>query len=1108
MEQEKPTGVQETREEKAEHEREAERQESLAEFKRAFAEEMEASVTSFKAEDDEVGRIEVSAHLSDPSYAEEVKGELHLAQALEDLDRKADSLKEEFAVAPERELGEKDIAGAKLFCEGERKMAEAQKEMAALMEKKEEAEGNEGFALREKMLRVKMLEARGDMLQGKGDLSDEDIERAKEAIAKREAEAAAPKGAQEKNPFDEIGESMLRSFDKLDAVVRSTGYSFEQLHDFEYSEDPKEKEAVARVEELVASDENFTRFDGIVRQHPNEFLSLASQAKIPYMVKEMASEALECRGADAEKVFGIIDSGTLSEKQTGDLLDDVRIKLEKDRQEALMRLPVEEVLAEWDREMPSGWGWQGSRETEGAFAEKLGEHLDALSKDHRDAEIGALREKLDDMARRGYTPSFAGACPGWLRDLHLDADEKMSLLTHAMPLDSFRHHFHYGRKYVPLHVVPEGLLPDEKENIYRGIFFKRNLSYADVEEYARMTGLGVEDAVSKATQSSGLIAEQMLGMSGIQEHKEFFIENALGKVPDATFFSKMLQEGAQFSELLAMPEARAKALAGFKRHLGVINVDTISRAFKAMPFLREGFDESDSPYDIALGVFMKDVQAMGGARAERLGQVENIKESFWVKEAREKLPEAIAETAERFEGKYGNKGRDLVALAVAAYGSKNPENFAAKMRSMEQVLDKYDSENIPEGAKVSMGIEYEVTRSMAEAYGAEGAMGYKQAIQTVSESANIGKGYDAVHEIATKPTYNPYMLMAEVKLLQDAGFLDFNFQKYPGAPRGYHMSLVGDGGLRIDGGMHFLNNALMMGQLTGITAGDEVMTTKGVYEKGFEHFSNANQKGVRCEMKGMGADSVEQFERAVLTAHHAGIAMQLANKYLHDPMMLHEADKGPGEFEAVLGSSSAGLLAPFGSDQERDIVYAWEKLKYDMVAAVNQHNASFSDSEFRGFVLKEDGSYVDTGEHIDLARNKKLVDEAMLESGVLNTVVHINPQDLFASQKPELVNALTRTNNIFLKPPQLGDKSSVNAKAVLDTMKQEGYGEAADGTARESIFDRKGEMRDGYYCVQGASEEMIVHKAQILLNRFNAEVEKCLAQKGVKREAAEQTIAA
>ncbi len=472
-------------------------------------------------------------------------------------------------------------------------------------------------------------------------------------------------------------------------------------------------------------------------------------------------------------------------------------------------------------------------------------------------------------------------------------------------------------------------------------------------------------------------------------------------------------------------------------------------------------------------------------------KINNIEESFRVLDDRENLPEQIRKNLEDFEYYYGNKGKHLIALAIVAYGVENPESFSNKMKVIEDVLNKYNPVDIPEGAHVSMGIEYEVTGSIEKTYENESLLGYKSDIELVSRSANIGKGTGGIHEIATKPTYNPYLLLAEMKLLQEAGFLDLNFEKYPQAPRGYHLSLGGEEGLVLDENASFLNNLMTMTQLTGVMAGKEVRSTKQIHTKQLEMFEGEEQKGARVEMKGMACDSVEQFEKAILTAHHAGIAIQLCNKYMPGTVHLGDVPDSSEKFEEMLKSTGT-LAMQFESEKERDIVYEWNKLKKSIAEAIGQHNKSFVDSEFNGFTFDKDENYIDTGEHIDVMRNRKLVDEDVLKSQEFQDGIHLNIQDMYEQQNPNFVNALVRTNDIFLKGPQGGENSSINAKSVLDTQKAENYGGILDGDARQSIFDNGGELRNGYYYIQGASEEMISHKSQILLNHFNNQMEKLL----------------
>lgn len=529
------------------------------------------------------------------------------------------------------------------------------------------------------------------------------------------------------------------------------------------------------------------------------------------------------------------------------------------------------------------------------------------------------------------------------------------------------------------------------------------------------------------------------------------------------------------------------------------------KLIEKFPFLKKGFAENDSSLDMVLEKITGLIEKSRMENKEiKLLRLKNIKESFWL-DNKEKLPEQIAELHQRIKDKYGKKGETLLSLAITAHGLGNPELLVSKIASMEKVLDKYNPETIPAGSHVSMGIEYEVMWSISEEYLHESVLGYKKDINLISEASNIGRGNDGIHEIALKPTYNPYMLLAEVKLLQEADLLDLNFEKYSRAARGYHLSLVGDAGLSPDENMFFLHNILTMTQLAGAVAGNEIHSTKGVHSKSFERFSNIPQLGQRCELKGMACDTVEQFEKAVVTAHHAGIAIQLSNKYIPDIKMATAIGSSPEEFEHI--AEMTGILqAPFKSDQERDILFAWMKLKNDTIDAIEQHNDSFVDTEFNGFLLDNEGNYTDTGEHIDIMRNKGLVDPDILRSPQFKESLKISGIDLFSQQTPEFVNALINTNNIFLKPPQGEENSSINVRAMLDVVKEENYGDIQDGKPTESIFEKGGQFREGYYVVQGASEEMITHKSQIALNHFNNQIELLLQKPGVRREISQDSL--
>ncbi len=605
------------------------------------------------------------------------------------------------------------------------------------------------------------------------------------------------------------------------------------------------------------------------------------------------------------------------------------------------------------------------------------------------------------------------------------------------------------------------------------------------------------------TKNDNEFLAEKVGLTQEEYKKAIYDAIPIAASRDSRSFVTFLQINEIGEDAIEVKEFQDKILETFQDEIEKSRIYEALNLSKNFPFLKDHVPGNLTIHDLIFQRIRN--RDLGENKEVKEKSLKNIQESFWVSEKREKLPLEIKETLNKFENQYGTKGKDLIALAISAYGTENPENFKQKMEKIEEVLNKYDPDTIPDGAKVSMGIEYEVTNSVAEEYQKGSLLGYKTDIEYISESANIGKGTGGIHEIATRPNYNPYMIMAEIKLMQDAGLLDLNFERYTKAPRGYHLSLGGDTGLQVDSDMFFLHNTMTMSQLTGINAGKEVRLAKGIHEKGLHDFSNVKQGGIRCEIKGMATDSVEQFEKSIITAHHAGIAIQLSNKYLSGITQLGQVPNTAQDFEKMLKDTNS-LSTDFESDQDRDIVYEWFKLKRSTVDAVGEHNKSFVDSEFNGSFVNKDGEYIDHTDYINVVQNRKRIDQTELKSQEFKDKLKINIIDLFESQKLQFVNTLAKINDVFLKPPAGDFNSPVNAGAVLNTMKKENYGGIVDGKPQESIFERGGEFRDGYYYVQGASEEMITHKAQILLNHFNKNMEKLLQNKGVKRNVNQEEL--
>ena len=108
---------------------------------------------------------------------------------------------------------------------------------------------------------------------------------------------------------------------------------------------------------------------------------------------------------------------------------------------------------------------------------------------------------------------------------------------------------------------------------------------------------------------------------------------------------------------------------------------------------------------------------------------------------------------------------------------------------------------------------------------------------------------------------------------------------------------------------------------------------------------------------------------------------------------------------------------------------------------------------------------------------------------------------MFSSFSTELADSFTKINNLYLKPAvtkiEDGEKKNsggdqANALAMLavtkldnETLERRDEPSYLNGT----VFDTYGELREGYYNVQGASERMFTHAAQRALLTFNKKME-------------------
>lgn len=478
-----------------------------------------------------------------------------------------------------------------------------------------------------------------------------------------------------------------------------------------------------------------------------------------------------------------------------------------------------------------------------------------------------------------------------------------------------------------------------------------------------------------------------------------------------------------------------------------------------------------------------------------------------------------------FINKYqlGAKGKTILILCAtneyrdASSMDQLIENTITELIKYEKILDQYDRREIPLDVRASIGMEYEITESTAKGYAERSTnRSLKTDISRLSGYSGTGSGADAVHEIATQPTDNPAALLLEMQLYQELDYIDFNFNgpQYEKGAHGYHLSIGGAHGIEVGWSANLLQNALIMANWGGVNTGSEVdMLSKGrgvnIRQRRSTDLNNVtmfDNATPSVELRCLSIDKKEPFERAVLASHDAAIAIQAVDKYTNiTPEFLETMkDKFPSSlsgFEALLQSS--GMMKETPSEtQTMAIIYAWCHMSIKIMNAIEDHNNDFINDELHGY-LNEDDQVVEVedfgGEH-----NKKRFDfvardvNEPLEEYVEKTKVP--PEKIFEPVTPDLANAMTRVNNLYLKPSAERGGDTVNAMAMLSVTKLDNQTlEETDGKiAEKSIFERAGKRREGYYSLQGGSEKMIVHSVQRAILDFQKEMSTILTQESRK----------
>ncbi len=442
--------------------------------------------------------------------------------------------------------------------------------------------------------------------------------------------------------------------------------------------------------------------------------------------------------------------------------------------------------------------------------------------------------------------------------------------------------------------------------------------------------------------------------------------------------------------------------------------------------------------------------------------------------------------------------------------------------SYREVLDRYS--NIPDGIRTSIWMEYEVTQSI----GADSFIGsnnkkyiweyrkrtnsnYKNDIDILSEYSWIWKWNDEIHEIATKPTDNVYLLILELKLLQELDFIDLNFDFYDRSSRSYHLTVWWEFWIDDMDFANLLQNALLIGNWWWINAWRNVSR--------INNYANIRHKNHDCEavfsdnrtgcveLRSLSIDCAESMERAFVTTFNFAIWYQAAKKYVN----LSEELLNKIWIKTEL-KSKEDLITYFRSNdllkekiwwKEEKIIYEFVLLCKQIIEKVKEHNENFYEQETQWYI--EDWLYKE--DHIRKRNNKEAFESIVSQENknleTVDTKTYIEQKvqiwDIMKEINVETLNNLIFMNNLYIKPPT-GVVWEVNAHNVFETTQVDWryrkYNEQNKDAMKKTIFDHIDDgttVRNWRYYIQWTSDKMIVNEIQEYFLRYNREIEKVIS---------------
>ncbi len=272
-----------------------------------------------------------------------------------------------------------------------------------------------------------------------------------------------------------------------------------------------------------------------------------------------------------------------------------------------------------------------------------------------------------------------------------------------------------------------------------------------------------------------------------------------------------------------------------------------------------------------------------------------------------------------------------------------------KLQKYEEIIKIFNNPPI----KTSIWVEIEVTENIAKWYKEQTWSNYKEDIIMLSEFAWIGEWKDAIHEIATNPTDNPYLLLLELKILKDLDFLDLNFKKenYIKWARWLHITIWWEKWIKLNEYTIFIQNILIASNLWWLNTWKEIDKINNhncdIKEKHAYTKKIFNEEKNCVEYRNFSIDKSEPFERLILAIFTLNMVYQIWIPTLisFENFSDFRKVKNIERFKKYIYNN----LEKNYSNEEKDkyfvFIYDFINLIQNIIEIINNHNKNFEKNE-------------------------------------------------------------------------------------------------------------------------------------------------------------------